>query len=157
MGYSVTFNNNFVVKIINAMSKNEQISVPDDQIGNLCNVFDLAKVIGKIVSRIESDRQSEKETPWGLYHVSPLGFESRHNIAERILHTANVSGYTDFIKTKKIIPITTESINSPVNRPLNSRLNSRKFFNTFSCGMSDWCFSLHNATQKIIQRLKSDS
>jgi len=150
--YSTSFNTNFVVKIINAMSKNNQISVPNDQIGNLCNVFDLVKVLRKVTDKIKNNEIID----WGIYHISPLGFESRYSITQRILKTSQVIGST-FIKTTTILPVTTESLNTSVKRPLNSRLNSHKFFNTFKIGMADWTFSLHNATQKIIQRLESDN
>jgi dTDP-4-dehydrorhamnose reductase len=147
--YSVSFNTNFVSKVIIAMSKNSQISIPDDQIGNLCNVFDLSKLLHKIVDKIVDNEIIN----WGIYNIAPLEFESRYSIVKRILKTSQIID-SKFIKATEILPISTQSLNSAVQRPLNSRLNSQKLFDSFGLRMPDWIFSLHNATQKIIQRLE---
>jgi dTDP-4-dehydrorhamnose reductase len=147
--YSVNFNTNFVSKVIIAMSKNSQISIPDDQIGNLCNVFDLSKLLHKIVDKIPDNEIIN----WGIYNIASLGFESRYSIVKRILKTSQIID-SKFIKATEILPISTQSLNSAVQRPLNSRLNSQKLFDSFGLRMPDWIFSLHNATQKIIQKLE---
>ena len=147
--YSVNFNTNFVSKVIIAMSKKSQISIPDDQIGNLCNVFDLSKLLHKIVDKISNNDIIN----WGIYNIAPIEFESRYSIVQRILKTSRIID-SKFIKTAEILPISTQSLNSAVQRPLNSRLNSQKLFDSFGLRMPDWIFSLHNATQKIIQRLE---
>ena len=147
--YSVNFNTNFVSKVIIAMSKNSQISIPDDQIGNLCNVFDLSKLLHKILDKIPDNEIIN----WGIYNIASLGFESRYSIVKRILKTSQIID-SKFIKATEILPISTQSLNSAVQRPLNSRLNSQKLFDSFGLRMPDWIFSLHNATQKIIQKLE---
>ncbi len=147
--YSVNFNTNFVSKVIIAMSKNSQISIPEDQIGNLCNVFDLSKLLHKIVDKILNNDIIN----WGIYNIAPIEFESRYSIVQRILKTSRIID-SKFIKATEILPISTKSLNSAVQRPLNSRLNSQKLFDSFGLRMPDWIFSLHNATQKIIQRLE---
>ncbi len=151
--YSIHFNHNFVAKIIYAMLNNTQISVPDDQIGNLCNVFDLSVLLVAVINKILQNINNGESIKWGIYHISPLGFESRYNIAKKILHTLKITSNNDDIKAIEVIPIATSSLNTNVQRPLNSCLGSRKFFKEFLQGMPDWCFSLHNATQKIYQKI----
>jgi len=155
--YCPLFSNNFVAKMIKAMTINERVSVVNDQIGNLCNTMDLSKVLLSVIDILyKSEKMPDVSMNYGLYHIAPRSnFASRYNIAKNILDIYR-SSFDNICVTKEIVPVKTESLPTPAKRPLNSMLNSEKFFNEFKSEMNDWNISLSNATQQMIKRMIID-
>jgi dTDP-4-dehydrorhamnose reductase len=151
--YSIFSSNNFVVKLIEAMLTNPQIAIVDDQFGNVVNTFDLSRVITKIVQILKNGQAKyKKEGSYGVYHLAPMDFSSRFDIANEIMNTCN-KHFIGLLKTQQITASKTADFKTPAVRPLNSCLDSSKFNQVFGFGLPNWHFSLYNATQKIVKRL----
>ena len=155
--YSTSYKNSFVYKVIEAMFSHEEIYVFNDQIGNLCNLFDLQKLLQSVIDSLVDGKVNLPLTDNSkdrIYHLSSSGFSSKHEIAQEI-HGIFSKLFRPMLKTREIIPISSEEDKYGLfsKNHLNCCLDSGKFTYTFKRKMPDWHFSLYNATQKIIKSI----
>ncbi len=102
-GFGVNIKRNFVLWVMDMLSKGEKFSVVKDQIGNPTLADELAFAVLKTVRR----------NARGVYHVSGFEAMSRLEFAVKI---AQVFGYDPSV----ILPTTSDKINQKAKRPMNS-------------------------------------
>lgn len=152
--YSAEFENNFIAKIIKALIGKKEISVVDDQVGNLCNAEDLAQVVWQIIPSLIQD-YSKVGFGGGLYHLTPdAPYYSRFEIANIVLRTIN-EHFTGELLDRVINPVKSSVFPAVIRRPANSRLNNQKFINEYQVRFPDWVESCKKATIKLYQKLKA--
>jgi len=111
-GTGIDVRANFVTWVINALQKNENIRVVNDQKGTPTYVNDLSNGLYKLI------RQRE----FGLYHISGNESISRYDLALKI---AEIFG----LNAELIEEITTEDLQQKAIRPVNSSFTLNKFIN----------------------------
>ena len=122
--YSIS-ENNFVSEILKKISKSENFSVVDNEIGSPTNSLDLAKVIFEIIPLLKNKKPE-------IYHFSNKGFCSRFEFASKI---------NNYLKGKSIItPFQKNKLNNI--RPKFSALDSNKISKNFDFSINDWSESL---------------
>ncbi len=103
---------NFVTWVINALKKNENIRVVNDQKGTPTYVNDFSEGLYKLIMQRE----------FGLYHISGNESVSRYDFALKI---AEIFG----LNSELIEEITTDDLKQKAPRPKNSSFTLNKFIN----------------------------
>ena len=111
-GTGIDVRENFVTWVINALQKNENIRVVNDQKGTPTYVNDLSNGLYKLI----------KQREFGLYHISGKESISRYDLALKI---AEIFG----LNAELIEEITTEDLQQKAIRPVNSSFTLNKFTN----------------------------
>lgn len=117
-GYASNVKKNFVLWVIDKLSKSEEISVVTDQVGNPTLADELAFAILKVCQK----------NARGLYHVSGFETVSRFEFAREIASVFNL----DFELVK---PIKTHDLTQLAKRPLNSSFVCLKAQTDLGIGM----------------------
>jgi dTDP-4-dehydrorhamnose reductase len=110
---------NFVRTILSKATQNEELRVVNDQVGCPTYAKDLAATIAALIKR---------ET-YGLYHAAGQGVCSWFEFSEEILKLAGIS--------KKVIPISSQSLDRPARRPRYSALSQGKL-NSLGIYLRHW-------------------
>ncbi|MDE3209096.1 MAG: dTDP-4-dehydrorhamnose reductase [Pseudomonadota bacterium] len=134
---------NFVVGMKNRLSREEEIQVVDDQIGNPTWVKQVASALLILLSRegLETGYIACKK---GLYHLASSGKTSWFGLAQAVSDCLEQQGRTRLARLK---PVTTLEQGLSVLRPLNSTLSSLKFEQAFGFGLPDWRLALLQCLQ----------
>ena len=102
---------NFVQKVLQKISNNEDLTIVSDQIGSPTYSYDLATMINAL---IQNDPMK-----YGIYHMTNLGYYSWYSFAEMIVKILKVNSHIQAVDSKYF--------NTLAKRPLNSRLSKDKF------------------------------
>lgn len=111
---------NFVDWMIEKANNNEIIKVVDDIVMSPTYTKDAAEVIKNI---------TEKELPYGIYHVANRGYCSWFEFTKKIFKFLNIDA--------KVFPMKSEDLNRKARRPKFSALESEKL-NIFGLKMRNW-------------------
>lgn len=123
---------NFVYTMIRAMNTHPAVKVVNDQRGTPTFAGDLANVIIKI---------TEKNIPFGIYHVTDLGEITWFDFTNEIKNQAEKLGLITN-KSCKVNPCTTAEYPTPAKRPAYSVLSKKKIQNALGITLPDWKESL---------------
>lgn len=110
--------NNFKKTILRLAQEREELKIVADQWGSPTKAEDIAAATKQVVEKYLSN----KPAAYGLYHWRFRDYTTWHQFALEIVEGAKKSGLP--IKTKNILPITTEAFPTPAKRPKNSRLGT---------------------------------
>lgn len=105
--------NNFVRTMLKLGKEKDEITVVSDQHGSPTYTMDLADVIKQALT---------KKIPYGIYHVTNLGYTTWYEFAKEIFKLANIPC--------DVIPVTSEAYIRPAKRPKNSKLSKDKILTT---------------------------
>lgn len=121
--------NNFFLKILNIFENKESIKVINDQYGSPTPAWFVSDKISHIINSGYLDKLNS-----GVYNLSPSGYSTWFNFAEKILV------YYNSYKEKKItiVPTLTKDFESKALRQTNSRLNCNKFKKSFHLNLENW-------------------
>ena len=131
------FGKNFVKTMLELMTRKNEISVVNDQLGSPTYAADLAETILKIIS-------SGKWQP-GIYHYCNAGVINWYEFAQAI---CEISG-----NQTKINSITTSQYPTSALRPAYSVLATGKIQNSFGIAPKNWKESLVVCIEKLTQKL----
>lgn len=123
---------NFVYTMIRAMNSHPSVKVVDDQKGSPTFCADLAEVILKI---------TEKNIPYGIYHVADLGEISWFDFASEIKRQGAKYGYVTNTGCA-VNPCTTADYPTPAKRPAYSVLSKEKIQRALGIKLPGWKESL---------------
>lgn len=123
---------NFVYTMIRAMNTHSAVKVVNDQKGTPTFCGDLAEVILKI---------TEKNIPYGVYHVTDLGEISWWNFAVEIKKQGIEQGLITNPDCA-VNPCTTADYPTPAKRPAYSVLSKKKIQSALGINLPDWKESL---------------
>lgn len=133
--YNMSFENNFIKKILNAALKRSELSIVNDQLGGTTSVADLANATNEVLKKLDSEFKN-----WGIYHLATKNFANRFEVTEFAIDYA--SKFLPKLKNVKLTQIKTTTTNGTAERPKNSMLNSDKFSKIFNHEIHCWKNSL---------------
>jgi dTDP-4-dehydrorhamnose reductase len=133
--YNMSFENNFIKKILNAALKRSELSIVNDQLGGTTSVADLANATNEVLKKLDSEFKN-----WGIYHLATKNFANRFEVTEFAIDYA--SKFLPKLKNVKLTQIKTTTPNGTAERPKNSMLNSDKFSKIFNHEIPCWKNSL---------------
>ncbi len=123
---------NFVLTMLNAAKKTNQLRVVADQHGCPTAAQDLATAILRIADRFTTMGWSES---WrGIYHAAGSGATTWHGLAIAAFAESAKFGASIPIVT----PIATADWPTPARRPADSRLDCGKLGRTFGIALPEW-------------------
>lgn len=123
---------NFVLTMLNAAKKTNELRVVADQHGCPTAAQDLAAAIIRLADRIATAGWSDQ---WrGLYHAAGSGATTWHGLATATFAEAARHG----APVPTVIPIATADWPTPASRPADSRLDCAKLGRTFGIALPDW-------------------
>ncbi len=123
---------NFVLTMLNAAKKTNELRVVADQQGCPTAAADLAAAIIRITDQIATIGWSD--TWRGIYHAAGSGATTWHGLATATF--AEAAKYGAPLPT--VIPIATADWPTPARRPADSRLDCSKLSRTFGIALPDW-------------------
>jgi dTDP-4-dehydrorhamnose reductase len=125
--YNLTRGRNFYTTMLRLFQEKEVVRVIDDQIGKPTSAKFLAQATVEILLQLR--RKEEGENRWGVYHIAGKEQMSWYGFATKIYK--EVESESKCIKTKMIIPISSEEYGSNVDRPCYSVLNCERIQKKF--------------------------
>ncbi len=134
---------NFITKMIELLSKLEELKIVDDQISNPCYSYDLAEAVAKII-----DQGIDEKNLNQIYHLCNEGEISYFGLCKFIYEQIK-NGEKFKIVTKNILPIPSSDYPTPAARPLNGTLSNDKFKENFNFTLPSWQDGVKRAILKI--------
>ena len=136
------YGKNFLLKIIELISKNELLHVVNDQIGCITDVNNLANICWMLLFKVESGIKLPS-----IMHFCDRGFASWYEVAQKI----NEYIYKrEFFKHKSIIiPVNSNFFNLPAERPKFSLLNCEQTYKIFDFVPPNWDKSILNLLDSL--------
>ena len=124
---------NFPMTILKLSETRENLTVVSDQTGAPTGAVLIADATAHCLKRIESN---PKLAYSGTYHLSASGATTWFDYAKMLLSETEKRG--KIIKTKEVLPTSTEAYGAKALRPKNSRLDTTKFQTTFEYKLPEW-------------------
>lgn len=100
---------NFVRTMIEASKTRSEVTVVNDQHGSPTYAVDLASIIHQSII---------KKIPYGVYNSTNIGFTTWYDFTKKIYELKGIKC--------KVIPVSSETFNSPAKRPKNSQMSKDK-------------------------------
>lgn len=100
---------NFVKTMIEAAKTHDKVSVVNDQHGSPTYAVDLASIMHQAI---------EKKIPYGVYNSTNIGFTTWYDFTKLIYELEGIKC--------EVVPVTSETYNSPAKRPKNSQMSKDK-------------------------------
>jgi dTDP-4-dehydrorhamnose reductase len=122
---------NFVLTMLNAARKTNQLRVVADQRGCPTAAADLAAAILAIADRLADGWD---DALGGVYHAAGSGEATWHELAETAFARAERHG----LARPTVTPIATADWPTPARRPPDSRLDSAKLEQKFGIRLPHW-------------------
>jgi dTDP-4-dehydrorhamnose reductase len=130
---------NFVLTMLNAARKTNQLRVVADQRGCPTSAADLAIAILAV-----ADRWDDRLV--GVYHATGTGETTWHGLATEVFARAARHG----LAAPTVTPIATADWPTPARRPADSRLDCGKLADSFGARLPDWRDSVGRAVAAIL-------
>lgn len=124
---------NFPTTILKLFETRDVLKVVNDQTGAPTGAVLIADATTHCLKKIDSDPTG---TFSGTYHLAASGATNWYDYANVLLSEMKKRGKT--IKTREIVPTSTEAYGAKALRPKNSRLDTTKFQTTFDYSLPDW-------------------
>lgn len=165
---------NFFMSILRLASEREELRIVSDQIGAPCWSRMIAAATFRVLRRLLArgyDLRLAAELG-GVYHLTSGGQTSWAGFASAILETIDGAGKLSDqvvkalrdkpIRSRRVIPISSDQFSSPARRPLHSVLSNDKFIRRFGFCLPGWRDQLRMAVadlsvDKVLLRLESPS
>lgn len=141
---------NFVLTILRLATEKEELRIVRDQIGAPTWSLEIAaattKILGQLMERCRATSSLSEVS--GTYHLTAAGettwYEFARAIIEEASHTSkSIPWFAEAtggrpLRTRHIIPITTQEIPTVAARPAYSVLSNALLIRTFGVQMQDW-------------------
>lgn len=137
---------NFVLTMLKLARERSEIAVVDDQIGSPTWAWSLAEATADLVRQ---DARAREQA--GIYHLSAVGYVTRHAFAKRIFDVARALSGGDF-RQPALRPIRTEDYPLPAARPLNCPTSKEKVKTVFGVEVSHWTTQLEACMPQLLPR-----
>jgi dTDP-4-dehydrorhamnose reductase len=142
---------NFVLTMLKLAREKSEIAVVDDQVGSPTWARSLAE---STVELVRQEAQARERA--GIYHLSALGYATRHDFAKRIFEVASVLSGGEF-RQPTLHRIRTEDYPLPAARPLNCPTSKEKVKTVFGVEMSHWTTQLEACMAPLLSRNASSA
>jgi len=137
---------NFVLTMLKLAGERSEIAVVDDQVGSPTWARSLAEATAELVRQ-----EAQARERGGIYHLSALGYATRHAFAKRIFEVASALSGGEF-RQPTLRPIRTEDYPLPAARPLNCPTSKEKVKTVFGVEMSNWTTQLEACMAQLLPR-----
>ena len=138
--YSLS-HNSFLKTMLAKMKSEEVLRVVNDQIGTPTSARWVAKTTQELITK------KMQLNGCTLINCIPSGYCSWYTFSINIFEVLKSKGYQ--LKTKKIMPITSDTLSQGALRPKNSRLDNSKLNSILNYKVQDWCLLLDEELEKI--------
>ncbi len=138
---------NFVLTMLDAGRRLQQLRVVADQVGCPTNADDLACAVLAVCDRLLSLRGADHRLG-GVYHAAGTGETSWHGFAVAIFEAARPHGWPQ----PHVHAIATADWPTPARRPPDSRLECGRLNDVFGVRLPHWRASLNEAVAAICAR-----
>ena len=142
---------NFVLTMLRLAREKSEIAVVDDQVGSPTWSRSLAEATAELVRQEAQARERA-----GIYHLSALGYATRHAFAKRIFEVGSALSGAEFPQPT-VRPIRTEDYPLPAARPLNCPTSKEKVKTIFGVEMSHWATQLEACMAQLLSRSASSA
>ena len=136
--------NNFVKTIFRLAQERDSISVVVDQRGAPTSAEMIAQVTFDLLSNLSTHANSS-----GVYHMTPTGETTWHEIARRIVIAAQQNGYKLMLQPEAIRAIPATEYPTPAARPMNSTLDATKLQSMLTFKLPNW----QQGVDRVVARL----
>ena len=141
---------NFTKTILHLTTKHVRLNVINDQVG--------APTSPSLISRVTIDaiRAIKQDKAWsqGIYHLTPQGFSSWHEIAKTLIAYAEQQRIPLNAHAADIQAIMTAEYPTAAKRPLNSQLDTQKLRSQLSFDLPHWKDDFLAVASDIINELE---
>jgi dTDP-4-dehydrorhamnose reductase len=127
---------NFVATMLKLMASREELRVVTDQVGRPTYTADLAAAALLLAGILPSGTQHAN----GVYHFANSGVTNWWGFANEILRQAGEFGFP--LKTRSILPVSTQEFPRPAPRPAYSVLDTGRFEAIAECAPRPWSTAL---------------
>ena len=134
--------NNFFLKILKLLSKEENLKVVNDQIGCITDANNLSKICWELI--MNQSNISEKPM---IFHFSDSGICTWYDVAIAISELAYDKRI--ILKKPEIIPVDSNFFNLPAKRPNFSLLNCEKTYKVFKFRPPHWRETINNLLDSL--------
>ena len=134
--------NNFFLKILKLLSKEENLKVVNDQIGCITDANNLSKICWKLI--MNQSNISEKPI---IFHFSDSGICTWYDVAIAISELAYDKRI--ILNKPEIIPVDSNFFNLPAKRPNFSLLNCEKTYKVFKFRPPHWRETINNLLDSL--------
>lgn len=124
---------NFPMTILKLSETRDKLTVVSDQTGAPTGAVLIADATAHCLKKIESN---PKQIYSGTYHLAASGATTWFDYAKMLLSETEKRGRS--IKTREVLPTSTEAYGAKALRPKNSRLDTTKFQTTFEYILPNW-------------------
>ena len=131
---------NFLLTMLRLAAEREQLRIVADQHGTPTWSRTLARTTARIIDQelLQGTGKLFAHTS-GLYHATGAGVTTWHGFTQAILEEhRRLNGQRRPLKTREVLPITTEEYPLPAKRPRNSLLSNDKLAQTFGIDPQPW-------------------
>ena len=136
---------NFVLTMLNAARKTQQLRVVADQRGCPTAADDLASAILAIAAHLARD--GWRDDLGGVYHAAGSGETTWHGLANAVFDAASGLG----LPRPEVAAIATADWPTPARRPADSRLDCGKLAQTFDLRLPEWQNSVARTVSAILR------
>ena len=143
---------NFVNKILKLSLEKSELKVVNDQIGVPTSTILISKVTENLIETI----YKKKPWPYGVYHLSPKGKTTWHEIAKKFLRFAKNHGLLLRTDPDKIIAISSGEFPTKATRPKNSIFNTEKIEKEIKFDLPHWNDDFINISKNILNNYISN-
>ena len=126
---------NFPKTILELASREETLTVVDDQYGSPTGTEFLASATALALNQVIGNDDSGKS---GLYNLVAAGYTNWHQYAQYVVGLGLNLGWNLLVSPEKINPRSTVESGRAARRPANSRLDTAKFTRTFNLVPPPW-------------------
>ncbi len=134
--------NNFFLKILKLLSKEENLKVVNDQIGCITDANNLSKICWELI--MNQSNISEKPI---IFHFSDSGICTWYDVAIAISELAYDKRI--ILNKPEIIPVDSNFFNLPAKRPNFSLLNCEKTYKVFKFRPPHWRETINNLLDSL--------
>ncbi len=144
------YGNNFVKTILNLASSREELKIVADQWGRPTPARDIARVLLKIVGKIDQSAFSD----WGIYHYAGEDITNWHEFSSVFIDLARKKGVN--LTVAQLTPIKSEEYITKAVRPKNSVLDTTKIEKTLNISCHNWKDYLPEVVDSFIKKSNSE-
>lgn len=138
------FGKNFIKTMWRLAQEREKLEVVYDQVGAPTSAYFIAEMTAKAIEAFLKDQLKT-----GIYHLTPSGTVSWHQLATYVIRKANNKGVKTKVTPENISAIKTESYPTPAKRPKNSVLDHQLLENALGIPFPRW----QDGVDALIDRL----
>jgi dTDP-4-dehydrorhamnose reductase len=144
---------NFFLTMLRLATRHEKLNVVADQFGAPTSARLIASLTAHAVARALAEMRADTFES-GVFHMTSDGDTSRHGFVEAIVCDSRSALPDGFIKTREVLPVSSDAFPTPAVRPKNSVLSNRRFDDRFGLHRPHWREDLRDTIAELSDAAK---